>query len=64
MAEYCVDCFIKLHPMLRKSDLIIVNEREQCEGCGKEVKQTVLDITDAGFRKLMRSVKKEVNGNG
>ena len=59
MAEYCIDCFIKLHPILQRSDLIIVNERDLCEGCGKEVKQTVFDIKESALKKLQRERSKK-----
>lgn len=54
MAEFCVECFLKLHPELKKSDLIIIRETDLCEGCGKIVRKTVLDVRESSLYKLNR----------
>lgn len=54
MAEFCVECFLKMHPELKKSDLVIVRGAELCEGCGKIVRKTVLDVRESSLYKLNR----------
>lgn len=52
MSEFCKNCFLKIHPKLRPSDLIMVYEPELCEGCGKIVSETVLDIKTEALNRL------------
>ncbi len=58
MAEFCKECFLKLNPELSEDDLVMVKEAELCEGCGKIVDETVLNIKDSGMRKLRKSNRK------
>lgn len=44
MAEFCEDCFRKIFKdCLKKDKLVISEEKELCEGCGK-VKCTVVMV--------------------
>lgn len=52
MAEFCVECFLKLHPELKKSDLVIVRGAELCEGCGKIVWKSVLNVKPSAENKI------------
>lgn len=58
MAEFCKECFLKLNPELSEDDLVMIKEKELCEGCGKIVDETVLEIKDSGMRKLGKSKRK------
>ena len=51
MSEYCPDCFLALNPEYKKSDLIIIKDPDLCEGCGKIVKECVLDVKKQKSRK-------------
>lgn len=44
MAEFCPDCFLEFNPDLTKNDLVIVEDVDLCEGCGKMVNEIVLSV--------------------
>lgn len=44
MAEFCPDCFLEFNPELTKNDLVIVEDVDLCEGCGKIVHEIVLYV--------------------
>ena len=54
MAEFCPECFLKLNPEFTKSDLVIIRGQELCEGCGKIVSKTVLNIKESSLHKLKK----------
>lgn len=54
MAEFCPECFLKLNPEFTKSDLVIIRGQELCEGCGKIVSKTVLNIKESSRNKLKK----------
>lgn len=58
MAEFCKECFLNLNPELSENDLVMIKETELCEGCGKIVNETVLEIKESGMRKLKKSNRK------
>ena len=37
MAEFCPECFLKLHPEYTKHSLVVMRGLDWCEECGKEV---------------------------
>lgn len=47
MAEFCKDCFLRLNPEYKEEDLVMINEDDLCEGCGKIVSETVLKVRHA-----------------
>ena len=54
MAEFCPEFFLKLNPEFTKSDLVIIRGQELCEGCGKIVSKTVLNIKESSLYKLKK----------
>lgn len=52
MAEFCTNCFLKLYPTLTEKDIILTKETELCEGCGKIVSETVLEVKQKSLYKL------------
>ena len=54
MAEFCTECFLKLNPEFTKSDLVVIRGQELCEGCGKIVSKTVLNIKESSLYKLKK----------
>ena len=54
MAEFCPECFLKLNPEFIKSDPVVIRGQELCEGCGKIVSKTVLNIKESSLYKLKK----------
>lgn len=59
MAEFCKSCFLKLNPELTEEDLIMIKGAELCEGCGKIVNESVLEVKDIKKTKVDRTEKQE-----
>lgn len=57
-AEFCKDCFLKLHPEFREGDLKLCKEEDLCEGCGNIVPTTVVGIKEQSLWKIKKQKKK------
>lgn len=52
MAEFCKECYLRLNPELSERDLVMLKTPDLCEGCGKIVKATVLNVKKTRFGKI------------
>lgn len=44
MAEICIECFLLQYPELKKDDLVLYDDLDLCEACGKMKINTVIKI--------------------
>ncbi len=44
MAEFCPECFLKLHPEYTKHSLVVMRGLDWCEECEKPVKKIVINV--------------------
>ena len=44
MAEFCPECFLKLHPEYTKHSLVVMRGLDWCEECGKPVNKIVINV--------------------
>lgn len=44
MAEFCPECFLKLHPEYNKHNLVVMRGLDFCEECGKTVNRIVINV--------------------
>ena len=44
MAEFCPECFLKLHPEYNKHSLVVMRGLDWCEECGKPVNKIVINV--------------------
>ena len=50
MAEFCPECFLKLHPEYTKHSFVVMRGLDWCEECGKEVKKIVINVQEPLYK--------------
>ena len=50
MAEFCPECFLKLHSEYNKHNLVVMRGLDFCEECGKSVKKIVVNVREPLYK--------------